>query len=326
MLIIIEGPDGVGKTTFVSGLQRFLQQCHPNHRTEVMRRGVPTQHPLDEYITPLLNYEPEMRHNIITDRWHVGEWVYPSVLKRKTVADRAVWYYIEMFLQSRGALVVHLDDAEENIAQRIRDRGDALIIPEMTPQIAQAYRFMYDEHLTQHTRFRVGGRVSNELAYQWIKARASQLEHAAVNVAPFVTYVGHPSAATLLVGDVRHNVEVEDAGTHHIRPAFMPYRATSGHFLLKHLQRHTIHNAMAMVNACDVDDIEKVITAVQPLLIVALGENAAKKVGGMGFFTGFGAVPHPQYVRRFHNKHGDAYASVIAQAARAQKDMRKWRP
>ena len=326
MLIIIEGPDGVGKTTFVTGLQRYMQQCYPRHRTEVMRRGVPTTHPLDEYVTPLLNYEPEMKHHIITDRWHVGEWVYPAVLKRKTKADRAVWYYIEMFLQSRGALVVHLDDSEENIAQRVRNRGDALIIPEMTPQLAQAYRFMYDEHLTQHTKFRVGGRVSNEMAYQWIASRASQLEKTAATVAPFVTFVGHPSATTLLVGDIRHNVKINDPSTYHHAPGFMPYPATSGHYLLKHLQRHTIHNSLAMVNACDVDDIEKVITQVQPLLIVALGENAAKKISGMGFFTGFGAVPHPQYVRRFHNKHGDAYASVIAQAARAQKDMRAWRP
>jgi hypothetical protein len=222
--------------------------------------------------------------------------------------------------------VIHLDDAEENIAQRVRDRGDALIIPEMTPQIAQAYRFMYDEHLTQHSRFRVGGRVANETAFGWITARARQLESDAVNVAPFVTYVGHPSAATLLVGDIRHNVKIDDPTTYHHRPGFMPYASTSGHFLLKHLQRNTIHNAMAMVNACDVDDLEKVITAVQPLQIVALGNNATKKVKDLNFVTGFGAVPHPQYVRRFHNSHGHEYGIVLAQSARAQKDMRAWRP
>lgn len=326
MLIIIEGPDGVGKTTFIEGLKAHMTKTFPTHVIDVMRRGVPKQHPLDEYVTPLLDYVPRTKHHIITDRWHVGEWVYPSVLKRKTKADRATWYYIEMFLQSRGAIIVHLDDKEENIAQRVRDRGDALIIPEMTPQIAQAYRFMYDEHLIRHTRFRVDGKLKNEHAYHWLISRAGELEHHASDVWPFKTFVGHPSATTLLVGDIRHNVKLDDPSTYHDKPAFMPYPATSGHFLLKHLQRHTIHNGMAMVNACDVDDIEKVISAVQPLLIVALGENAAKKIGTMGFFTGFGAVPHPQYVRRFHNKSGDAYASVIAQAARAQKDMRAWRP
>lgn len=325
MLIIVEGPDGVGKTTFVAGLQAYMQKVRSTERTEIMRRGVPTQHPLDEYVVPLVEYKPTMKWHVITDRWHVGEWVYPAILQRKTQSDRTVWYYIEMFLQSRGALVVYLDDKDEHIAQRVRERGDDLTTPEMTPQISQAYRFMRDQHLTRAIRFNVERPATDE-QYRWVVAHAEFLECDAAQVAQFTTFVGHPRATTLLVGDIRHDVTLDRPETYHRRPAFMPYRATSGHFMLKHLPTQMLRNSIALVNACDVDDVEKVITEVQPIQVVALGGNAAAAVAKYGFVTGFGAVPHPQYVRRFHHEHGEAYATVIQQAARAQKDMRAWRP
>lgn len=325
MLIIVEGPDGVGKTTFVQGLQRYLKDRRYTERTQVMRRGVPTQHPLDEYVVPLTEYRPNMKHHIIADRWHVGEWVYPAILQRKTQSDRAVWYYVEMFLQSRGALIVYLDDKDEHIARRVRERGDDLVTPEMTSQISQVYRFMRDQHLARTIRIDVERAVSDE-QYRWVVTHAEHLACEAANVASFTTFVGHPNATTLLVGDIRHNVMIDRPETYHRRPAFMPYRATSGHFMLKHLTPQMMRNSLALVNACDVDDIEQVITNVQPIQVVALGANAAAAVANYGFVTGFGAVPHPQYVRRFHHEHGDAYATVIEQAARAQKDMRAWRP
>jgi thymidylate kinase len=327
MLIIVEGPDGVGKTTFVEGLHKYLEAREPWHSHEVIHRGVPWDHPLDEYVEPLISYRPGRRQNVIADRWHVGEWVYPSIFGRKTQADRAVWYYIEMFLQSRGALTVYLDDTDEAITERVRKRGDDLVTPEMTPAIATAFRFMRDQHLTTPSRV-VMHTDSEYLENQYVQIvrRATMLECDAEKVSGFITFVGHPSATTLLVGDIRHNVTMGMPTTYHDRPAFMPYRATSGHFMLKHLQRPMLHTGLAMVNACDVDDLEEVIAVTQPLQVVALGNNATKKVDDLNFVTGFGAVPHPQYVRRFHHEHGDTYGTVIAQAARAQRDMRAWRP
>ena len=40
----------------------------------------------------------------------------------------------------------------------------------------------------------------------------------------------------------------------------------------------------------------------------------------------FGAVPHPQYWRRFFNSHRDSYRDMVDQAAATGEDLRRERP
>ena len=49
MLIIVEGPDGAGKTTLVAALATALRASSDSASVDVLHRGPPVAHPLLEY-------------------------------------------------------------------------------------------------------------------------------------------------------------------------------------------------------------------------------------------------------------------------------------
>lgn len=98
MLIILEGPDGAGKSTLAQELAAHLGRT-TSDKVEVWHRGAPTHHPLEEYLLPLLSYRPGTGHHLILDRWHWGEAVYPKILNRPTQLGDAAWWSIEAYLR-----------------------------------------------------------------------------------------------------------------------------------------------------------------------------------------------------------------------------------
>ena len=314
MLVIVEGPDGAGKSTLVEKLRAVIHQRYPGEKVEVLRKRPPAKgsHPLDEYETPLLSYRPRQGHHIICDRWSWGEWVYPDVLGRKTLADRASWYHIELFLQARGAVIVYMNEPVDVLQRRVIARGDDLVKPFQLEKISQRYDFTAQTSLlpqwaiTPHS-----GRIVS-----W--AESAEREHVGHN--SYVTYVGQRFPNTVLLGDVRHNTFEGD-----LRPAFMPYRGTSGHYLLTHLRREQL-NDVGILNACDVDDVNWFTDqhTTHDVSYVALGQNAHKKMRNLG--KDQPGVPHPALIRRFHHAAGQQYAEVIQRVAMTREDLITWRP
>lgn len=312
MLIIVEGPDGCGKSTLVQKLIEVIQLEQPGEKVERLHKGPPKDHPLEEYVTPLLSYRPQRGHHIICDRWHVGEWVYPSILRRDTLADKATWYYVEMFLASRGALVIYPSYTRDNLVEAITQRGDDLIEVNQLAKIAGSYAFMADKHLTVNTW--VHGKSPEALV-----ALARHRENMTERLNLLTTYIGPPRPEWLLVGEVRKHTYFSD-----LRPAFMPFRGTSGHYLLSALSITQLRSGLGIMNACDVDDaLEAAYFTFDDVPVVPLGVNTHTKVNGAGRV--YPGAPHPQYVRRFHNRRGDAYANAITRA-RYGEEMIQWRP
>jgi thymidylate kinase len=312
VLIIIEGPDGCGKSTLVRQLIDVIQQEQPGEKVERWHKGPPREHTLDEYVTPLLEYRPQRGHHIICDRWHIGEWVYPSVLNRKTNADKATWYYIEMFLASRGALVIYPSYTQDMLIERVTRRGDDLIDVGQLAKIAAGYEFMSAKHITVTTK--VNGKSPESLV-----ALARHRENMAARLNELTTYVGPPKPEWVLVGDVRNRTYDGD-----LRPAFMPYRGTAGHYLLSALQPHQLRDGLGIMNACDVDDVhEAQYFTFDDGVMVPLGIHAHDKLNGAE--REFPGAPHPQYIRRFHNRYGNEYAATITRTRCGQENI-TWRP
>lgn len=320
MLIIVEGCDGAGKTHLIKRIKRRLAPSNTYSDSDaltVLHCGPPTGDPLDEYVAPLLDYvyyrEPQ---RIICDRWHWGEMIYPTVFNRSSKMDAARWRYIELFLMSRGAVVVWVDTDMNTIVDTINKRGDAMITTKDAGYIIDRYHEVSQMSLLPSMRVHRSVNVEEIVEF----ALDATARHAYMST--FSTFVGSSRPHTLFVGDVRNRRNAHDRGT-----AFMPYGGTSGHYLLSNLPDWFFvqPDRIALVNACDVDDIEDVMRNVVPRYVVALGHNAHRKLSRSNV-PFFGSAPHPQFIRRFYHKSGEAYGGMLSDVGIFGRDERKWRP
>ncbi len=333
MLIILEGPDGAGKSTLANALIEVIATTFPHEKIELRKAGPPppNAHPLDLYETPLLHYRPGVydasrpRH-IVCDRWHVGEWIYPALLGRSTRADAPAWLHLDLFLQSRGALLVYVTETAAVLARTLTERGDDLVSPEQSSILVKRYE--NELALSRIPRYTTGR--DNPFAVADIIAQARHLEAKAAPIGHFVTYVGPPEPRYLILGDVRHALSKVDLSklpadaTRGYGPAFGPLPGTSGHYLLRHLPKRLLYAGVGLANACDVDAVDDLRQTLNWPATVALGVNAWRALAGSGVGP-IGAAPHPQYVLRFHNRHGYSYGQVIAAALEGKNEL-AWRP
>src|SRR5690348_10822405 len=218
MLIILEGCDGVGKTTLAREISALLPDARTLHAVQ-LDWGV---HPLTAYEAPLRDYRAGIGKDIICDRWHVGEAVYPQVLKRPTRWNIAVERHLRMFMRARGALVVLLTAFEDELRTRLHARGDDVVDDTMLEDIHAEYIKAYDrDNFTCLMK-------SNVITPKQIVGEAECAEEGARMLRPFETYVGSTEPKVLLYGDTRG---VGGMFVHQRMPAFMPYPGTSGHYL-----------------------------------------------------------------------------------------------
>lgn len=315
MLIIVEGPDGTGKSTLVEELRLKMKF---RGGISVLKADRPRKHPLDEYVTPLLDLEREVGRitngmNVICDRWHLGELVYPTVLDRPTQLTDPVFRYVEMFLASRGALVVRLTDDSDELEAVLRRRGDDLVLPEQAKLMLQ----LFDETATCSTlpTLRVPARTADIKTLQRIFTAAEHVGRQAYLIRKLATYVGAPFPKYLLVGDVRGG----DPVTHGLKPAFMPYPNSCGEYLMKSVlsaTRHLVTNRRlenaGIVNANDVDDLRSAWARLGAPAVIPLGRLAEKTVRAeLPAQAAVESVPHPQYWKRFHHRDHLDYGKMI---------------
>lgn len=321
MLIILEGPDGAGKTTLAQNLAAQLSQT-TSDKIQVWHAIKPTSHPLDEYLRPLRSYRPGTGHHLILDRWHWGERVYPRILNRDTALDEPVWWAIEAYLRRLGAIVVHCERASRaEYVDTYRRRG-------VTVNSNDAWQYTHlDRIRLEFSRTTYRTCLPNvEFTYgeaqnvDFVLHQARLAEESYRDINAFTTYLGPRAPRALLLGDVR-NADLTD----NLDPAFVPFRGTSGHFLLRALTSQPSRDwarSFGLANACDVDDVVKLHDALGWPPLVALGRNAARRLDDLGLRHG--TVSHPQYVRRFHHGLVAEYGWMIYNAQHSGEDLSKW--
>jgi thymidylate kinase len=327
LLIIIEGADGSGKTHLAERLIDRITAAQPDTpRPEYIHKKRPTESSLlAEYLRPIADYRPRSGRTLILDRWHLGELVYPEMTDRQTLATAAEFTYLEMFLRSRGALVVHVDTGTTTILEAIERRPDADPLEErVLEQHAGFSRAIMSTNLrtvTYDRRLDVGTPEQLDLIIS--RAIIAELDTPMLDLNP--TYVGPTSPSVVLVGD-RRNVR-EDGFPY--PTAFVPEPATSGRFLIEALpMTWRRYGSVGFINANEGHPIDIFSGSVVRPNFVVLGREAEKTIRGGGELAehGFGVVPHPQYIRRFHHHARDGYGMEIQRAALSGEDKSTWRP
>lgn len=291
MFVILEGVDCTGKTTLAEALTDGV--------VPTLHRGPPQEHPLVEYAL----CARDLLQGIF-DRWHIGERVWPRVFNRLTVYDFEMNNWVESFLLSRGAVLVHCTGKYDDVSRRIREREEQ----EPAYDVNEVLQ-LFERRVKQSILPTLTHTVEDPLRPKMVEAFAfthslgqSMWRHLEERC---VGNWNHPWV--WLVGDQpKDDVDALP---------FVPYPGTSGHYLFGlHLPWHDV----AVSNSLDVD-LRALWRYTGEPHTVALGTQAHLRLTEAG--VPHGVVPHPQYVRRFHYPRNHEYTSAIL-AARNGDDLR----
>jgi len=132
MLMIIEGVDGVGKTTLAERVRGKIGG-------KLLHRGVPEKHPLVEYTEELVGYRPGMHMHVVCDRWHWGELIYGPLYRGETLLGDDGRKEVDAFLNRRGAFVVHMRSDADTIRERWKVRGEDYLRDEHLEHVMAHY-------------------------------------------------------------------------------------------------------------------------------------------------------------------------------------------
>lgn len=226
MLIVLEGIDGAGKTTFAEELADQFTSTHPYFTAEVLHRGPlkPDVDPLDEYENSLTYNAADQAKLVICDRWYLSEMIYGPLYRGRSRVDEFRWAHIEKFLEARGAVRLLVSAPLSVVEQRLADRGETFL--------------KEDDRKIVHARYlelasRLGwGLLNTALSPrpQSILTMGRTMQNRVRHLAPLRTYVGPAHPQTVLVSEAFPDV-----------PAFQPFDgAPDFHKVIVQAHRHPL--------------------------------------------------------------------------------------
>lgn len=117
MLIVLEGVDGVGKSTIARKLARIL-----NARIIHCTKDTPNDYRYFHHILDAATSE-----NVIADRFCYGQFVYQAQEDRKLSKEDL--YHLEIAMLARGAKVIYVTAQEKTIEERLNKRNEIPMHP-----------------------------------------------------------------------------------------------------------------------------------------------------------------------------------------------------
>jgi hypothetical protein len=333
VLILLEGPDGGGKTTLCNalrdqwlGIARPLDAVPLLHGVTTLHFGVPDppdRDPFEEYALtldaePLRSQCLDTNHLVILDRFHIGDVVYGPIYRKKSRLSPAGVLHLEMQLQSLNALRVMCLPPLSVIQQRIVERGDWYIDPLHLPLIYDGYR----QHATQYEYYKpvwdddpatIAQTILTLMVLEHTMAKNSLLSQAQrLSDATAGTWTGTVMPSLVLVGDQHGN---GSRARHEFRRPFTPWQpGASAEYLLAALLKTGLHRDVGMVNAHHSGvNLRAVRASTHPdAAWLALGANASRTLDNLSI--AHTRIPHPQWQNRFAHAAQDAYAAAIRDA------------
>lgn len=345
MLFVLEGPDLSGKTTFADELEKYLRYVGTVDSIHRWSRGPLRGSPWSEYLSPLADihryrYSPVSASSskcFILDRWHVGELVYGPLLRGTSQLDLAQARYLDLVLDTLGAVKLYFSTPWKAVARRYWTRGDELISLDQLSAVHAGYARLLEAASPSSPSSPSLLSTSTSASSSWLRVDGTRIPRSenlrccvklaelgddrTTNCSDFTRslklgYLGPRWPSRLLLGDRRHGYP-EKVDPQRPWP-FTPVRGTSGHYLARALElaknnlRYPESRSYGLVNARELppEDLTALWWAAGEPPVVALGRHAqhAAREAGVPHLE----AQHPQYRRRFHHGKLAEYASMLA--------------
>jgi ribose 1,5-bisphosphokinase PhnN len=129
MLLIIEGPDGSGKTTLVEELRMLARDAQQDFVTLHKGQPDPGVDLFEEYHRGLDFYrdvEPKKTF-VVADRWHLGELVYGPVMRDVSRVSIEQARMIDRRVDYLGGVRIVLDAVDSTLWHRAQARGEDFV-------------------------------------------------------------------------------------------------------------------------------------------------------------------------------------------------------
>lgn len=282
MLILIEGPDGSGKTT--------LSQNEVFDDFKYIHWGPPETPDTNMFVRHMMGVKHITQPSVI-DRLHPSEMIYGEVFRGRVDTDRLGQRMTERYLFSRQTVLVmcltKYETSRDNWKKRAGD-GDEMIRKE------QQYKRVYDMYW--HFKSELPTVLHDYTRHPPSATRAAvEVARGAPNGGPGI---GNFEKGNILVVGEQCNVKGNP-------PFLLPFIGLSGssRFVTQAFEDAGIgEKDLYWINAIDCDGhltSPEFVERLEPRRVIALGNIALSWCRGAGLEPITNAIPHPAYWSRF---------------------------
>ena len=328
MLILLEGPDGGGKSTLAATISQHAEEAGvPAAIRHTGPPNPPKRCPFTEYESELDWDDCAAAHDpgrlLILDRHHTGEQVYGPIFRGQSRLTDNGMYHIELALEAMGCVKLMVVPPLSTVMERLKQRRGSDLLSSYDKAFLDIHKL--DEVLSWYIKYAYlnrydvveDGKVVMDLLFKRLRFR-SQVATSSRELSGG-TYIGSLAPRLLICGDVRGDGRF---GRKDLTRPFTPTtKGGSSNYLLNAVKDSIVRHRCGIINVNEPHvNVPELYTTLGWPCVVALGERASATL--RYHHIRHEKVPHPSWANRFRHDGLDWYAARLADAAETGRTRR----